>query len=90
MGIPIFNMDYLQADNQLNTFAHMTGGRAYFPRFQGELPEIFHDIGCGHSQPVLVPTIRPIRARRHLSQAESGSGGARMAGIRLKIKGSEG
>jgi VWFA-related protein len=44
MGIPISNMDYLQADNQLNTFARMTGGRAYFPRFQGELPEIFHDI----------------------------------------------
>jgi VWFA-related protein len=44
MGIPISNMDYLQADNQLNTFAKMTGGRAYFPRFQGELPEIFHDI----------------------------------------------
>ena len=23
----------------------MTGGRAYFPRFDGELPEIFNDIG---------------------------------------------
>ena len=34
----------LQADNQMKTFASMTGGRAYFPRFQGELPEIFHDI----------------------------------------------
>jgi VWFA-related protein len=44
MGIPISNMDYLQADNQLNTFARMTGGRAYFPRFEGELPEIFRDI----------------------------------------------
>jgi VWFA-related protein len=36
--------DWLQADNQMNTFARLTGGRAYFPRFQGELPEIFHDI----------------------------------------------
>lgn len=36
--------DWLQADNQLNTFAKLTGGRAYFPRFEGELPEIFHDI----------------------------------------------
>jgi VWFA-related protein len=36
--------DWLQADNQLNTFAHLTGGRAYFPRFQGELPEIFRDV----------------------------------------------
>lgn len=43
-GIPISNIDYLQADNQLNTFARLTGGRAYFPRFEGELPEIFHDI----------------------------------------------
>lgn len=45
IGIPISNMDYLQADNQLSTFARMTGGRAYFPRFEGELPEIFRDIG---------------------------------------------
>jgi hypothetical protein len=30
----------------MNTFAKMTGGRAYFPRFQGELPEIFRDIGA--------------------------------------------
>ena len=37
-------IDYLQADNQLRTFAGMTGGRAYFPRFEGELPEIFRDI----------------------------------------------
>ncbi len=36
--------DWLQADNQMNTFAKLTGGRAYFPRFEGELPEIFHDI----------------------------------------------
>ena len=39
-------VDWLQADNQLNTFAHLTGGRAYFPRFQGELPELFHDIAA--------------------------------------------
>lgn len=38
-------LDYLQADNQMNYFARMTGGRAYFPRFEGELPEIFGDIG---------------------------------------------
>ena len=39
------NMDFLQGDNQMKTFANLTGGRAYFPRFQGELREIFHDIG---------------------------------------------
>ena len=42
---PIANLDFLQADNQMNTFARMTGGQAFFPRFDGELPEIFHAIG---------------------------------------------
>jgi VWFA-related protein len=41
---PIQNLDFLQADNQLNTFAKMTGGRAYFPRFTAEFPEDFADI----------------------------------------------
>jgi VWFA-related protein len=45
MGIPVNQMDYLQADNEMNTFAKMTGGRAYFPRFQAEFPEIFQSIG---------------------------------------------
>jgi hypothetical protein len=44
MGIPVSNMDYLQGDNEMKTFAAMTGGRAYFPRFEGELPELFGDI----------------------------------------------
>lgn len=43
-GIPVGQMDYLQADNEMRTFAAMTGGRAYFPRFEGELPELFGDI----------------------------------------------
>ncbi|WP_236657284.1 VWA domain-containing protein [Acidisarcina polymorpha] len=37
-------MDYLQADNQMTTFARMTGGMAFFPRFAGEMPDIFHTI----------------------------------------------
>jgi VWFA-related protein len=45
MGIPVDRMDYLQADNELRTFAAMTGGRAYFPRFYAEFAEIFQDIG---------------------------------------------
>jgi VWFA-related protein len=32
----IQSTDWLQADNQMNTFAKLTGGRAYFPRFEGE------------------------------------------------------
>src|SRR5579862_3157337 len=37
-------MDFLQADNQLNTFTRETGGQAFFPRFYGEFPGIFRDI----------------------------------------------
>jgi VWFA-related protein len=34
-------MEYLQADNELRTFAKETGGAAYFPKFPGEYPAIF-------------------------------------------------
>lgn len=44
MGIEVHNIDYLQADNELRTFAALTGGRAYFPRFEGEMGELFGDI----------------------------------------------
>jgi VWFA-related protein len=37
-------IDYLQADNQMSTFARMTGGMSFFPRFEGEMPDIFHSI----------------------------------------------
>lgn len=44
--VPVNHMDYLQGQNEMRTFASLTGGRAYFPRFEGELPEIFNDIGA--------------------------------------------
>jgi len=34
-------MTFLQADNQLRTFAKETGGAAYFPKFEGEYGQIF-------------------------------------------------
>jgi VWFA-related protein len=34
----------LQADNELNTFAKETGGRAFFPKFEGEYRGVFNDI----------------------------------------------
>jgi VWFA-related protein len=37
-------LDYLQAQNQLKTFASMTGGLSFAPIFQGELPDIFATI----------------------------------------------
>ncbi len=37
----IARLDFLQADNQMNTFARESGGQAFFPRFYGEFPSIF-------------------------------------------------
>jgi VWFA-related protein len=37
-------LDYLQSQNQLKTFASLTGGLSFFPIFQGELPDIFGQI----------------------------------------------
>jgi Ca-activated chloride channel family protein len=41
---PIARLDFLQADNQMRTFAKETGGQAFFPRFYGEFPGIFRMI----------------------------------------------
>ena len=41
---PITSLTYLQADNQMRTFATLTGGQQYKPRFLGEMPEIFGSI----------------------------------------------
>jgi VWFA-related protein len=37
------NMTVLQAENQLKTFAQLTGGYAWFPQFDGEIPGVLHD-----------------------------------------------
>jgi Ca-activated chloride channel homolog len=39
-------MDYLQAENQLRTFAQETGGFAWFPQFDGEIPDIFRSVAA--------------------------------------------
>ena len=41
---PIQRMDFLQADNQMRTFAKESGGQSFFPRFYGEFPSIFQQI----------------------------------------------
>jgi VWFA-related protein len=38
-------MAFLQADNQMATFARLTGGRWFKPRFEAEMGDIFRDIG---------------------------------------------
>lgn len=37
--------EFLQADNQMKSFAKMTGGKYYAPLFQAQFREIFADIG---------------------------------------------
>ena len=37
---------FLQADNQLRSFSRLSGGKAYFPRFEGQFPEIYNDISA--------------------------------------------
>src|ERR1035441_1535699 len=41
---PIQQMDFLQADNQMRTFAAESGGQSFFPRFEGEFPSIFQAV----------------------------------------------
>ena len=38
------SMSYLQGKNALTAFARQTGGLALFPRFEGELPDIFRSV----------------------------------------------
>jgi len=40
------HLNFLQGENQLRTFALMTGGNAWFPQFDGEIPGIFHDVAA--------------------------------------------
>jgi VWFA-related protein len=41
---PVGNLTMIQAENQLKTFANMTGGRSWEPRFDGEIPSIMQDV----------------------------------------------
>lgn len=40
------HLDYLQAENQMKAFAQMTGGQAWFPQFDGELPGIMREVAA--------------------------------------------
>jgi len=59
---PVTRLDYLQAENQMKTFAAMTGGMSFNPMFQGALPEVFAQINDSiRNQYVL--TYRPTNNR---------------------------
>lgn len=40
----MLELNLLQAQNQLKTFAHETGGQAWFPQFEGEMSGVFQDV----------------------------------------------
>ena len=40
------NIGFLQADNQLRSFSRLSGGKAFFPRFEGQFPEIYGEISA--------------------------------------------
>jgi VWFA-related protein len=44
MNSQMREMDNLQADNEMKTFSKITGGQSFFPRFAGEMPDIFSSI----------------------------------------------
>lgn len=39
-------LTFLQGENQLRSFAEITGGRAFFPQFQGEIPSIMREVAA--------------------------------------------
>ncbi|HVO58266.1 MAG TPA: VWA domain-containing protein [Dongiaceae bacterium] len=39
-------IDLVQDENQMRTFAKETGGYSWFPQFTGEIPGIFHDVAA--------------------------------------------
>jgi VWFA-related protein len=63
MSAAMRNMDFLQADNQMSTFAKMTGGRWFSPRFEAELPEDFREIAAAVRNQYTI-TYRPTNAKR--------------------------
>lgn len=57
------NIAYMQAKSSLTTFSERTGGIAYFPRFEGELPDIFRSV-AGYLRSEYTLSFRPPLAAR--------------------------
>ena len=58
----IRDLNYLQAQNQLKTFAQMTGGLSFSPLFQGALPDVFAQINDSIRNQYVV-TYRPTNTK---------------------------
>ncbi len=55
-------LTYLQADNEMRTFAQMTGGMYFKPVFQGEMPDVFSRISDSIRNKYVL-TYRPTNAK---------------------------
>jgi VWFA-related protein len=60
---PIQQMDFLQADNQMRTFAAESGGQSFFPRFEGEFPSIFEAVHAALRAQYVISYISSNKAR---------------------------
>ncbi len=56
-------MNYVVADNEMKQFAAATGGHWYAPRFVGEMPEIFREIGSSIRNQYTI-TYKPTNAKQ--------------------------
>ncbi len=57
------SISFLQTKSSLTTFSERTGGIAYFPRFEGELPDIFRSV-AGYLRSEYTLSFRPPLASR--------------------------
>jgi Ca-activated chloride channel homolog len=60
---PIAEMDFLQADSQMKTFATESGGMSFFPHFEGEFSGIFQTISQALRQQYVLTYVPANQAR---------------------------
>ena len=78
-------MDFLQADNEMKTFAAETGGQAFFPRFSGEFPSIFQSIRAALRNQYSITYCLPIKPRTASSARSKWSWWIRRPAMQLRI-----
>jgi hypothetical protein len=67
-------LNYYQAKSQLQSFAQMTGGRTWFPRFEGEITGIMADVATRLRNNIAWPTYRATRsATKNITRSRSKS-----------------
>ncbi len=67
------SITFLQADNVMRSLAEATGGRAWFPRFQGEYPGIYEQVAANLRNQYsvgFVPKVRKMDGKLHKLRVE--------------------